>query len=114
MSFSQETHRDQHRGRTGWRCSGLYSWYGTETPRREQTPSTGDYRRAYRGRTESTKGNIKGGGNKRRTRAYRSRRKADTQNGNVLKGVNGGGVVHYIYYRGLNAGHDKGLQNYCF
>ena len=61
MSFSQETHRDQHRGRTGWRCSGLYSWYGTETPRREQTPSTGDYRRAYRGRTESTKGNIKGG-----------------------------------------------------
>ena len=23
---------DQHRGRTGWRCSGLISWYGTETP----------------------------------------------------------------------------------
>ena len=61
------------------------------SPSREQTPSTGDYRRAYRGRTETTnfgaensaakffqeatlKGeNVKGGGNKRRTRAYRSR-----------------------------------------
>lgn len=107
LFFSQETHRDQHRGRTGWQCSSLISWYGTETPSREQTPSTGDYRRAYRGRTENTKGNIKGGGNKRRTRAYRSR---ETYN----KGVNGGGVVHYIYYRGLNVGHDKGLQSYCF
>ena len=39
----------------------------------EQTPSTGDHRRAYRGRTETTKGNMKGGGNKRRTKAYSSR-----------------------------------------
>ena len=113
--FSQETHRDQHRGRTGWRCNGLVNGMEQRHPAgsrknetfSQQTPSTGDYRRAYRGRTESTKGNIKGGGNKRRTRAYRSR---ETYN----KGVNGGGVVHYIYYRGLNVGHDKGLQSYCF
>ena len=70
---------------------------------------------SLQGTNREHKGKYKGWcGNKRRTRAYRSRRKADTQNGNVLKGVNGGGVVHYIYYRGLNAGHDKGLQSYCF
>ncbi len=36
------------------------------------------------------------------------------EQGDLYKGVNGGGVVHYIYYRGLNAGHDKGLQSYYF
>ena len=62
----------QGAGRTNRSASFGSRKFGSQNLR-EQTPSTGDYRRAYRGRTETTKGNIKGGGNKRRTRAYRSR-----------------------------------------
>ena len=45
----------QHRRRTGWRCyGGLYSKGGGKSP--PQTPS----RRAYRRRTETSKGKCKG------------------------------------------------------
>ena len=70
---------------------------------------------SLQGTNRDHKGKYKGGVETRHVQGRTGAgRKADSQNGNVVKGVNGGGVVHYIYYRGLNAGHDKGLQNYCF
>ena len=55
MSFSQETHRDQHRGRTGWRCSSLANGMeqrhpaGSRHPAQETTGEpTGDEQRPQR------------------------------------------------------------------
>lgn len=42
------------------------------------------------------------------------KRIAHSHFGKMLYSVNNSADVHYIYYRGLNAGHDKGLQNYYF
>ena len=72
----------QHRRRTGWRCyGGLYSKGGGKSP--PQTPS----RRAYRRRTETSKGNVSRR-NKRRVRrehrrAYRSRKSRGEARGHI-------------------------------